>query len=111
MILIESLVFSATSSKDDIHRRIGGRCSTHNMKVVFKVCCRPEDQQNNNQSKCIRSTTLLNRDGRLQLCGARVPFRSDSPYLLKCDVPTLKNKNHHVSYTFPCISITSFAKR
>ena len=20
-------------------RRIGGRCSTHNMKVVFKVCC------------------------------------------------------------------------
>lgn len=35
--------FSATSSKDDLHRRIGGRCSTNNMKVVFKVCCRPED--------------------------------------------------------------------
>jgi hypothetical protein len=46
-VLIKSLVFSATSSKDDIHRRIGGRCSTNNMKVVFKVCCRPEDQQNN----------------------------------------------------------------
>lgn len=29
----------ATSSKDDLHRRIGGRCSTNNMKVVFKVCC------------------------------------------------------------------------
>lgn len=38
---------SATSSKDDLHRRIGGRCSTNNMKVVFKVCCAPEtDQQN-----------------------------------------------------------------
>nr|CAD7609624.1 unnamed protein product [Timema genevievae] len=32
----------ATSSKDDLHRRIGGRCSSHNMKVVFKVCCRPD---------------------------------------------------------------------
>ncbi|XP_074105986.1 ephrin isoform X3 [Cotesia typhae] len=31
--------FISTSSKDDLHRRIGGRCSTHNMKVVFKVCC------------------------------------------------------------------------
>lgn len=34
-----SLPLPATSSKDDLHRRIGGRCSTNNMKVVFKVCC------------------------------------------------------------------------
>ncbi|XP_044742081.1 uncharacterized protein LOC123303049 [Chrysoperla carnea] len=34
--------FISTSSKGDLHRRIGGRCSTHNMKVVFKVCCAPE---------------------------------------------------------------------
>ncbi|VVC37196.1 Ephrin receptor-binding domain,Cupredoxin [Cinara cedri] len=46
--------FISTSSKDDIHRRIGGRCSTNNMKVVFKVCCRPEDQQNNNQNLATR---------------------------------------------------------
>ncbi|XP_046405331.1 ephrin-B1-like [Ischnura elegans] len=38
--------FISTSSKDDLHRRIGGRCSTNNMKVVFKVCCRPEDTNN-----------------------------------------------------------------
>lgn len=38
--------FISTSSKDDLHRRVGGRCSTHNMKVVFKVCCRPEDMLN-----------------------------------------------------------------
>ncbi|XP_023288287.1 ephrin-B2 isoform X2 [Orussus abietinus] len=31
--------FISTSSKDDLHRRIGGRCTTNNMKVVFKVCC------------------------------------------------------------------------
>lgn len=33
----------ATSSRDDLHRRVGGRCSSHNMKVVFKVCCQPGD--------------------------------------------------------------------
>ncbi|XP_033168258.1 uncharacterized protein LOC117146315 [Drosophila mauritiana] len=36
--------FISTSSKDDLYRRIGGRCSTNNMKVVFKVCCGPEDK-------------------------------------------------------------------
>lgn len=30
--------FISTSSKDDLHRRVGGRCSTNNMKIVFKVC-------------------------------------------------------------------------
>jgi len=34
----------ATSSRDDLYRRIGGRCSTNNMKVVFKVCCAAEDK-------------------------------------------------------------------
>uniref|UniRef100_A0A1B6J675 Ephrin RBD domain-containing protein n=1 Tax=Homalodisca liturata TaxID=320908 RepID=A0A1B6J675_9HEMI len=39
--------FISTSSKDDLHRRIGGRCSTNNMKVVFKVCCSPDEMHNN----------------------------------------------------------------
>lgn len=38
--------FISTSSKDDLHRRIGGRCSTNNMKVVFKVCCSPDERKN-----------------------------------------------------------------
>lgn len=29
--------FISTSTGDDLHRRIGGRCTTHNMKIVFKV--------------------------------------------------------------------------
>ncbi|KAH8373756.1 hypothetical protein KR009_009401 [Drosophila setifemur] len=36
--------FISTSSKDDLYRRIGGRCSTNNMKVVFKVCCATEEK-------------------------------------------------------------------
>ncbi|KAK7084212.1 hypothetical protein SK128_014038, partial [Halocaridina rubra] len=39
-----------TSSKDDLHRRIGGRCSTHHMKVVFKVCCDPASQPAHDQA-------------------------------------------------------------
>ncbi|KAK9890056.1 hypothetical protein WA026_008864 [Henosepilachna vigintioctopunctata] len=31
--------FISTSSGDDLHRRVGGRCLTNNMKIVFKVCC------------------------------------------------------------------------
>lgn len=41
------MFLTATSSKDDLHRRIGGRCSTNNMKVVFKVCCAPETESQN----------------------------------------------------------------
>jgi len=29
--------FISTSSRSDLHRRVGGSCSTHNMKVIFKV--------------------------------------------------------------------------
>eukprot|EP00095_Tigriopus_kingsejongensis_P009038 snap_masked-scaffold1242_size53651-processed-gene-0.4 protein:Tk09038 transcript:snap_masked-scaffold1242_size53651-processed-gene-0.4-mRNA-1 annotation:"PREDICTED: ephrin-B1" len=29
--------FISTSGQEDLHRRVGGRCSTHNMKVQFKV--------------------------------------------------------------------------
>ncbi|KAK5648523.1 hypothetical protein RI129_003415 [Pyrocoelia pectoralis] len=35
--------FISTSTSDDLHRRIGGRCTTHNMKIVFKVWAPPED--------------------------------------------------------------------
>lgn len=35
--------FISTSTSDDLHRRIGGRCSSHNMKIVFKVWAPPAD--------------------------------------------------------------------
>ncbi|CAG0915883.1 unnamed protein product, partial [Notodromas monacha] len=35
--------FISTSSREDLHRRVGGHCKSHNMKVVFKVCCKSED--------------------------------------------------------------------
>ena len=38
-----SYYFISTSSKNDLHRRVGGGCSTHNMKITFKVA---EDYDN-----------------------------------------------------------------
>ncbi|XP_075218415.1 ephrin [Lycorma delicatula] len=49
--------FISTSSKDDLHRRIGGRCSTNNMKVVFKVCCRPQATHNQSMSEVTSAST------------------------------------------------------
>ncbi|XP_017773565.1 PREDICTED: ephrin-B2-like [Nicrophorus vespilloides] len=51
--------FISTSSKEDLHRRIGGRCDTNNMKIVFKVCCAPETGSNTT-SKAGTSTTAIN---------------------------------------------------
>lgn len=36
--------FISTASKDDLHRRVSGRCLSHNMKVLFKVW-HPIDEQ------------------------------------------------------------------
>ncbi|XP_022914805.1 ephrin-B2-like isoform X2 [Onthophagus taurus] len=49
--------FISTSSKEDLHRRIGGRCSTNNMKIVFKVCCAPDEMQNSTTARLPSSTT------------------------------------------------------
>ncbi|XP_014486860.1 PREDICTED: ephrin-B2 [Dinoponera quadriceps] len=55
--------FISTSSKDDLHRRIGGRCTSHNMKVVFKVCCADADASSSsatsrNNSVAVTSSTV-----------------------------------------------------
>jgi len=41
--------FISTSSPEDLHRRVGGGCSTHNMKMIFKVSAdhKTEHQQIN----------------------------------------------------------------
>ncbi|XP_041632671.1 hybrid signal transduction histidine kinase E isoform X2 [Drosophila kikkawai] len=50
--------FISTSSKDDLYRRIGGRCSTNNMKVVFKVCCAANEDKNKTSSVATSSVDV-----------------------------------------------------
>lgn len=40
----QNYYFISTSSRSDLHRRIGGRCSSHNMKVAFRVAPNPNYQ-------------------------------------------------------------------
>lgn len=52
----------ATSSKDDLYRRIGGRCSTNNMKVVFKVCCALEEKNRTTPESTLVGSVSGERD-------------------------------------------------
>jgi len=50
--------FISTSSRRDLHRRVGGSCSTHNMKVIFKVAKSKAEEErrdavNNNRQPAI----------------------------------------------------------
>ncbi|XP_048512254.1 ephrin-B1 isoform X2 [Athalia rosae] len=71
--------FISTSSKDDLHRRIGGRCTTHNMKVVFKVCCGNDADTSSssatarNNSVAVTSSTVSSSSSSSTTGGAAVP--------------------------------------
>ena len=39
--------FISTASREDLHRRVGGGCSTHNMKMIFKVANNRENTEDN----------------------------------------------------------------
>ncbi|KAL6425370.1 hypothetical protein ACFW04_009515 [Cataglyphis niger] len=62
--------FISTSSKDDLHRRIGGRCTSHNMKVVFKVCCGNEAETS--------SSSVTSRNNSVAVTSSTVPSSSST---------------------------------
>ncbi|XP_071560132.1 uncharacterized protein Ephrin [Temnothorax nylanderi] len=62
--------FISTSSKDDLHRRIGGRCTSHNMKVVFKVCCGNEAETS--------SSSATSRNNSVAVTSSTVPSSSST---------------------------------
>ncbi|KAF7391130.1 hypothetical protein HZH66_009610 [Vespula vulgaris] len=60
--------FISTSSKEDLHRRIGGRCTSDNMKVVFKVCC----------SNDTSSSSATSRNNSVTVTSSTVPSSSST---------------------------------
>lgn len=48
--------FISTSSKNDLYRRLGGRCSTHNMRLVFKI----SQEKNKNEVELTSKKTNVN---------------------------------------------------
>ena len=58
--------FISTSANDDLDERVGGRCSTHNMKITFKIAPSQEssDRRNNLKTVIINSDDDMLRPGR-----------------------------------------------
>ena len=48
----------STSTSRDIHRRVGGFCSSHNMKMIFKVAEREEQPKVNTNQQMIYNSPL-----------------------------------------------------
>ena len=57
----EIYYFISTSSKRNLYKHSGGRCATHNMRLVFKIRDTNEsDNNNNNVEQDIHENTFLN---------------------------------------------------
>lgn len=53
-------ISTSTGRRDGLHQRLGGRCATHNMKVIFKVCCRGQSKSKSKVCQSVsRIVTLL----------------------------------------------------
>ena len=48
--------FISTSGPNDLHRKNGGRCKTHNMKVIFKVANNSEEPKTTSSSSTTTTT-------------------------------------------------------
>ncbi|XP_012136771.1 ephrin [Megachile rotundata] len=62
--------FISTSSKDDLHLRVGGRCASDNMKVVFKVCCSNDADTS--------SSSATSRNNSVTVTSSTVPSSSST---------------------------------
>ena len=76
-----SYYFISTSSHNDIHRRVGGGCSTHNMKITFKVA--PAKQKSSSSSASKPIFTIEENNHLDQTGGAEVRLSPFSKRLQK----------------------------
>jgi len=60
--------FISTSSRGDLHRRVGGGCATHNMRVMFKVA--PAGDEAESEDDNVVSDLRLNKQ-RVEAGGSR----------------------------------------
>ena len=71
--------FISTSTKRDLHRRVGGYCSTHNMRMVFRVAEKVVSQDSNvvqvqvNHPRKLETTTTTTTTEEPRMWSARVP--------------------------------------
>lgn len=52
-------ISTSTGNVEGLNQRIGGRCATHNMKVIFKVCCDPSKSATTSRPRSTSTSTAL----------------------------------------------------
>lgn len=88
--------FISTSSRSDLYRRLGGRCTTHNMRVVFKVADTKVDTStvsSNNVNKPRAGSELVETV-------TKTVIRSDNDHLDSENEAATKLSDFH-SYLYP----------
>ena len=76
--------FISTSTRRDLHRRVGGFCSSHNMKMKFRVADNTVMDQDDNNLVQINLNEPRRMGGAASVWGSRAPqYRSDYIYYYK----------------------------
>lgn len=99
--------FISTSSREDLHRRVGGGCATHNMKMIFRVADNSlignkpvqqdifEDPRNNlveyeeeeiSTTSTTTSTTSTEAPKKFVNGGRRFKYQKNHPYYRPSDI-------------------------
>ena len=91
-----SYYFISTSSKTDLHRRVGGSCSSHNMKVSFKIA--PSVNSDNTENNSIDSNDR-------SLIYEHIPPASLHPFPGHRSIATSGKGNLNSEYYYPMSEI------
>jgi len=85
--------FISTSSRSDLYRRIGGRCSSHNMRVIFKVAENPMET----------TTSTTNVKSGVDVVAVNIPRRVVQTADRKSDLLNVDNEKvgDYPSYLYP----------
>lgn len=86
--------FISTSSPEDLHRRVGGGCSTHNMKMIFKVS---SSTQSNHMLNEPRSSNEIEP---IATTSTALPSTSNKPIITFTNTRDPKHRNRGSDYIY-----------
>ncbi|XP_054723092.1 ephrin-B1-like [Uloborus diversus] len=95
-------ISTSRNGSDGLHQRVGGRCATHNTKVIFKVCCGPSKSSTTEVPSSTTTTVSTTTTTTLPPSTPFHRFRRPTmpPFRLPPGINTSKYPNYK-SYDFP----------
>ena len=94
----QNYYFISTSTQRDIHRRVGGFCSSHNMKMIFKVADREEVSRSNHYNSplihAMKSSTTSRPTTMSTVSSSSIPV-----YYYKSRTPSVHTSDYIYYYS------------